>query len=222
MLEGVLHDGLQDKGGHHRLRQVEGVGDAPHHLHPVAEADVIDGVVFVHDAHLPGQRHLLVVAHEAVAQQVGQRCDEGLRAVGFFLSGGLQDHVQGVEEEVGVDLAAQLLQAAALHPVLQLQRLRLLAVKLPLHLVLLPQGSHLLGHRVLHVIERFGELGHLGLMGHRQVGRVEHAPGDLPGGTDQLLHRGQQVDDGKRHDAAQREAEGHHDGLRPLDPVAEG
>ena len=34
----------EDEGRHHRLRQIEGVGDAPHHLHPVAEADVINRV----------------------------------------------------------------------------------------------------------------------------------------------------------------------------------
>ena len=89
VLEGILHNGLQDEGRHHRLRQIEGVGDAPHHLHTVAEADVINRVILVHDAHFPGQRHLLVVAHQAVAQQVRQSRDEGLRAVGFFLSGGL-------------------------------------------------------------------------------------------------------------------------------------
>ena len=75
---------------------------------------------------------------------------------------------------------------------------------------------------MLHVVESFGQLGHFRLTGRRQVGRVELAPGDLPGGADHLLHRGQQRQHREGHDAAQRKAERHHDGLRPFDPVAEG
>ena len=89
MLEGILHDGLQDERGYHGLRQVQRIRDAPFHPDAVAKSDMVDRVIFIHDPHLPGEGHLLVVAHQAVAQQVRQSRDEGLRAVGFFLSGGL-------------------------------------------------------------------------------------------------------------------------------------
>ena len=55
---------------------------------------------------------------------------------------------------------------------------------------------------MFHVVEGFGQLGHFRLTGRRQVGRVELAPGDLPGGADHLLHRGQQRQHREGHDAA--------------------
>ena len=75
---------------------------------------------------------------------------------------------------------------------------------------------------MLHVVESFGQLGHFRLTGRRQVGRIELAPGDLPGGADHLLHRGQQRQHREGHDAAKRKAERHHAGLHPFHPVAEG
>ena len=98
------------------------------------KAHMIDGIVFVHDPHFPGQRHLLVIAHQAVPQKMRQRRDQRLGAVRFSVPAVCQDDVQCIEQKVRVDLAAQLLQTAALHPVLQLQRLGLLAVQLPLDL----------------------------------------------------------------------------------------
>ena len=221
MLKGVLHDGLQDERRHHRLGQLEGIRDLPLHPHPVAEADVVDGVILVHNPHFPGERHLLVVAHQAVPQQVRQCGDECLRPVGFLLPGRLQNDVQGIEEEMRVDLAAELLQPAPLHPVLQLQCLRFLSVQLPLDLVFLPQGVHLFGHRVLHVVERLGQLPHLILMGHRNVRGIKRPPCNGLRRTDQLLHRGQQPQHRQRHHAAQQQAEPDHHRLDPFDPVAQ-
>ena len=98
---------------------------------------MVDGIVLVHNAHLPGEGHLLIVAHQAVTQQMGKRHDERLRAVGRLCARHLLDDVQGVEQKMRVDLAAQLLQPAALHAVLQFQCLGLLAVQFPLDLVFL-------------------------------------------------------------------------------------
>ena len=98
---------------------------------------MIDGIVFIHDAHLAGKRHLFIVAHQTIAQQMRKRHDERLGTVGRLGAGSLLDHVQGVEQKVRVDLAAQLLQPAALHAVLQFQCFGLLAVQLPLDLVFL-------------------------------------------------------------------------------------
>jgi len=70
---------------------------------------MVDGVVLVHNAHLPGEGHLLIVAHQAVTQQMGKRHDERLRAVGGLCARHLLDDVQGVEQKMRVDLAAQLL-----------------------------------------------------------------------------------------------------------------
>jgi len=109
---------------------------------------------------------------------MAQRRDERLGAVGRLLPCRLQDDVQGVEQEMRVDLAAQLLQTAPLHPVLQFQRLCLLLVQRLFHLVFLPQGVHLLGHRVLHPVERVDQPAHLVLPGHRDVRRVQLAPDD--------------------------------------------
>ena len=109
VLEGVFHDGLQDKGRHHSLGQVQRVRKRPLHLHPVAKAHMVDGVVFVHNAHLPGEGHLFIVAHQAVTQQMGKRHDECLCAVGGLCARHLLDDVQGVEQKMRVDLAAQLL-----------------------------------------------------------------------------------------------------------------
>ncbi len=110
---------------------------------------------------------------------MGKRHDERLRAVGRFCARRLLDDVQGVEQKMRVDLAAQLLQAAALHAVLQLQRFGLLAVQLPLDLVFLLQGIHLLGHGVLHPVEGLGQLAHLRLPGHRHIRRVELPSADV-------------------------------------------
>ena len=223
MLEGIFHDGLQNKRRHHRLRQVDGIRDAPPHLHTVPKADVIDGVVFIHDPHLAGQRHLLVIAHQAVPQQVAQRCDQRLGAVGFLLPCCLQYDVQGVEQEMRVDLTAQLLHPAALHPVLQLQRGGLLLVELPLHLILLPQGVHLLGHGMLHPVEGIGQLADLIVFpGHRHIGGVVPARNDLLRCADHLLHWPQQPQHRPRHHAAQHQANHRHDRLGPLDPAAQG
>ena len=156
MLERVFHNGLQNKRGYHGLRQVQRIRDAPFHPDAVAKSDMVDRVIFIHDPHLPGEGHLLVVAHEAVPQQMGQCRDEGLGAVGLFYACRLQNDVEGVEKEMRVDLAAQLLQAAPLHPVLHLECFGLLAVELPLDLIFLPQGIHLLGHGVFHPVECIG------------------------------------------------------------------
>ena len=109
VLERVFHNGLQNKRGHHGLRQVQRIRDAPLHPDAVAKSDMVDRVIFIHDPHLPGEGHLLVVAHEAVPQQMGQCRDEGLGAVGLFCACRLQNDVEGVEKEMRVDLAAQLL-----------------------------------------------------------------------------------------------------------------
>nr|VDS02410.1 hypothetical protein [uncultured organism] len=223
MLEGIFHDGLQNKRRHHRLRQVDGIRDAPPHLHTVPKADVIDGVVFIHDPHLAGQRHPLIIAHQAVPQQVAQRCDQRLGAVGFLLPCRLQYDIQGVEQEMRIDLTAQLLHPAALHPVLQLQCGGLLLVELPLHLILFPQGVHLLGHRMFHPVEGIGQLADLiVLLGHRHIGGIVPARNDLLRRTDHLLHRPQQPQHRPHHHAAQHQADHRHDRLGPLDPAAQG
>ena len=109
VLESVFHDRLQDKGRHHSLGQIQRIRERPLHLHPVAKTHMVDGVVLVHNAHLPGEGHLLIVAHQAVTQQMGKRHDERLRAVGGLCARHLLDDVQGVEQKMRVDLAAQLL-----------------------------------------------------------------------------------------------------------------
>ena len=183
---------------------------------------MIDGVVFIHDPHLAGQRHLLIVAHQAVPQQVAQGRDQRLGAVGLFLPCRLQYDVQGVEQEMWVDLTAQLLHPAALHAVLQLQSLGLLLVQSLFHLVFLPQGVHLLGHGVLHVVEGVRQLAHLVLPRHRDVRGLQLPPDDGPRCPDHLLHRGQQPHEGPCHHQTQHKAQPHHHRLGPLDPAAEG
>ena len=104
MLERIFHNGLQNKRGYHGLRQVQRIRDAPFHPDAVAKSDMVDRVIFIHDPHLPGEGHLLVVAHEAVPQQMGQCRDEGLGAVGLFCACRLQNDVKGVEKEMRVGL----------------------------------------------------------------------------------------------------------------------
>ena len=183
---------------------------------------MVDGVIFIHDAHLTGERHLFIVAHQAVAQQVRKCHDERLRTVGRLGTGGLLDHIQGVEQKVRVDLAAQLLQPAALHAVLQLQCFGLLAVQLPLDLVFLLQGGHLLGHGVLHDVEGLGQLSDLRLLGQRDVRGVELTFANGAGGSDHLLHRREQTHDHQTGNAAQRHAQRHHHRLQHGDALVQG
>ena len=67
VLESIFHDRLQNKGRHHGLGQIQQIGNAPLHAHTLAKADVVNGIVFIHDAHLAGKRHLFIVAHQTVA-----------------------------------------------------------------------------------------------------------------------------------------------------------
>ena len=113
-----------------------------------------------------------------------------------------------------VDLAAQLLQPAALHAVLQFQCFGLLAVQLPLDLVFLLQGRHLLGHGMLHDVEGLRQLGDLRLLGQRDIRDIEFAPANGTGCCDHLLHRREQPHDHQATDAAQSHAQGHHDRLQ--------
>ena len=48
-------------------------------------------------------------AGQGVPEQIAQRTNEGVGLLRSLLLGGVEDHVQGVEQKVGVDLAAKLL-----------------------------------------------------------------------------------------------------------------
>ena len=120
-----------------------------------------------------------------------------------------------------VDLAAQLLQPAALHAVLQLQCLGLLAVQLPLDLIFLLQGVHLLRHGVFHAVEGLGQLADLRLLGQWDVRGIELAAADGAGGHDHLGDRRQQLHDHQTGGAAQRHAQRHHHDLHQGDPLAQ-
>ena len=120
-----------------------------------------------------------------------------------------------------VDLAAQLLQAAAFHAVLQFQRLRFFPVQLPLDLIFLLQCRHLLCHGMLHDIEGFRQLGDLRLFWHGDIRCVKLAAADSEGGRDHLLHRCQKAHDHHGRDAAKPHAECHHHRLQQLDALAQ-
>ena len=104
VLDGVLHQGLQQHAGH---ELVEGLrGDALLDDQRLAEADGLDVEVLVDRRDLLPQGDEVLLAPQQPAQQAGQLADQHAGGLGLRADEG-RDGRQRVEQEVGVDLARE-------------------------------------------------------------------------------------------------------------------
>jgi hypothetical protein len=105
MLHGVLDQRLEDERRHERVEHV--VVDLHVDREPILEAHLHDVDVEIEQRELASQRHLgLAAPLEAVAQQIAEPRDHATHAARVALDE-RRDGVQGVEQEVRVELTTQ-------------------------------------------------------------------------------------------------------------------
>ena len=188
--KGVLHNGLEGERGDAHPKGVHlhllFVGDAP------VEAGLLDVDVILQGLKLLGQKYLLLLGPQVVAENAAQGQDHFVRIGGILQPGHAGDQVQGVEQEMGVDLALEHFEPGVIQILLQLQALELLAVEVGLNAVFLLQGGDVIPGGVLHAVEGADELTHLVVAGNGEIRQVEIVVCDVPGlgrhvldGTDQ-------------------------------------
>ncbi len=118
MAERVLHQRLEEEIRHPRVARFR--VDVDRHAQPVAEAQAHDLHVALQEVELRLQRHFLRAdVLEGHAQQVAQRGDHRIRAA-HVLVHQRRDGVQGVEEEVRLELHAQHVELRLREPRLEL------------------------------------------------------------------------------------------------------
>ncbi len=108
MLESILDKGAKDEGRHLAVREVVGNIDRDHQSVSIAQTHQLD--VFAQEGGLALQEHPVataVIEHEAHHDR--QIPEGGLGFLGIHVDEHL-DVVQGVHEEMGVDLKPQILQ----------------------------------------------------------------------------------------------------------------
>ncbi len=106
VLDGVFDERLQDE------TRDEGMGDervdVPADDEAVAEADGLDGEIFLGNGELVGERNLVEVGGvEGAAQQAGELADHLGGGVRFVAEDERGDGVHGVEEEVRLELITE-------------------------------------------------------------------------------------------------------------------
>ena len=160
MGEGILHNGLQRKRGHPDRCRVHQYfffhGDASIEPH-LLQIDVI-----VQPVQLFLQRDHLRLGAEVVPEQAAQPDDHLVGGRSILQPGHAGDHVEGVEQKVGVHLAFQHLQPGVLQIIFQRQVPHLFPVQRLLCGVELRHG-------VLHLVESAHQLAHLVAGLHGQV-----------------------------------------------------
>ena len=221
MENGIFHQGLENELGHNQpvQRRVR--------LNLHGDAVSVPGLLKLHivpqQLDLPPQGHQPLVALQGVAEELGQAENQLLRQRGGLLPGQGGDGIQRVEQEMGVDLALQLGEAALLEPPLHLRGLGLLLPQGFLHLRLPLQGADGGANLRLHQVKGPGGAADLVAAGNRQRRRVIAAPADLPGGPVQVRQR---LEDAagkhQNHQDHQHGGRRHQQGDVPLAPGVGG
>ena len=104
MADRVLRERLQQQGRHQRI--VQPGRDVPVHGQAIAQARLFDLQVMPQQAQFFFQRHLVRVAPlQAAAQQLAQAHQHAVGGARIAMDG-FRDRIQGVEQEVWIDLRA--------------------------------------------------------------------------------------------------------------------
>jgi hypothetical protein len=101
--ERLKEEGRHEPGDRHRV-------DAADDAQPLAEAGFLDGEITVEQLDLAGERNLVVLIFERGAEQVAEVADEFVGRIGVAVDEG-RDGVEGVEEEVRLQLQAERIEA---------------------------------------------------------------------------------------------------------------
>ena len=121
MLEAVLHQRLEDERRDERLSHVNVPVHMPLQDYAVPEALMIEQVELIYDPDLLGKRCQEIITCQLVSEKIAQCPEDALGLCSTFLPCTVYNHVKGIEQEVGIDLAPELLQLLTLQKALKLQ-----------------------------------------------------------------------------------------------------